>query len=40
MQMSYLELRVPRSGTLCILSGCESLHLFPSAAGGSFADAG
>ena len=31
---------VPRSLTLCIMSGCESLYLFPSASGGSFSDAG
>jgi hypothetical protein len=31
---------VLRSPTLCVMSGCGSLCLFPSAAGGSFSDDG
>jgi hypothetical protein len=30
------ELSIPRSFTLCMLSGCESLHLVSSVAGESF----
>ena len=36
MEISHLELCILRSLTLCIMSGCESLYLFPSAAGRSF----
>lgn len=40
MEISYLWLFVPRSLILCIISGYESLYLFPSAAGESFSDDG
>ena len=39
-EKGHLGLSIPRSLTLCILSGCGSLYLFPSAAGGSFSDDG
>ena len=31
---------VPRSLTLCVMSGCGSKYLFPSAAGRTFSDTG
>lgn len=31
-----LEISVPKSLSLCMLSGCGSLYLFPFAVGGSF----
>ena len=34
METSYLELSLPKSLTLCTLSGCGSLYFFPSTAGG------
>lgn len=40
METFYLELSIPRSLALCILSGCGSLYLFPSAARGSFSNDG
>ena len=38
METSHLGLSVLRYLTLCIMSGCGSLYLFPSAAGGSFSE--
>lgn len=35
MEASNVELCVPRTLTLCVISGCGSLHLFLSAAGGT-----
>lgn len=40
METSHLGPSVPRSLTLCIMAGCGSLHLFPTAAGGRFSDDG
>lgn len=40
METFHLGLSIPRSLTLCILSGCKSLCFFPSAAAGSFSDGG
>jgi hypothetical protein len=40
IETSHLGLSVPRSFTFCVTSGCGSLHLFPSAAGGSFSEDG
>jgi hypothetical protein len=36
METSHLVLNVPRSLTLCIMTGCGSLYLFTSAVGRSF----
>lgn len=35
-ELTHLELSVPGSLSLCIMSGCGCLHLFPSAAGRCF----
>jgi hypothetical protein len=40
METSHLGQSVPRFLTLCIISGCGSLYLFPSAARGHFSEVG
>lgn len=38
MEIFHLNMSVPRLLTLFMMCGCRSLHLFPSAEGGSLSD--
>lgn len=40
MEISYLELGIPKSLLPCVLSGCGSMYLFSYAAGRDFSDVG